>query len=492
MAYSASPVHAAGSCTTTSGTTTCTFSPTGSEDTFVVPAGVSTIYVVATGAPGAVGFFGGSAGRGAQVSGDLTVTPGQTLYVNVGGTPTNVAGTCFENVACIGGFNGGGSSLYAFGGRGGGGGGASDVRTVATPSSGDQSESLNSRLIVAGGGGGSGQGRGVASTTPPPQEVPAAMRDRTAAMVRRVHRRPEAQAGTRVARARAARGAAPRARAGRWGSAATAEVTSVAVASVAVAAAATTAVAAAGVSNRPVSAAGGGGGGSNLVPTGGTATIATTIGPSITISYTVPDNTAPSITAPPNITVEATGTDGAAVEFGTDEANGCSATDNADPQPVISYDPQSGSTFPIGTTPVTCTATDSSGNFATATFSVTVEDTAAPKVISTSPRDGGEVGPAANIRATFSEEMQSASVINAFKLFKKGSTNRIAAQVSYDAMTDTATLNPTTNLRRGATYKAVVSTVAEDEAGNRLDQNGSKGRLTAEGVVLRDRQLETH
>ena len=225
------------------------------------------------------------------------------------------------------------------------------------------------------------------------------------------------------------------------------------------------------------SAAGGGGGGSNLVPTGGTATIATTIGPSITISYTVPDNTAPSITAPPNITVEATGTDGAAVEFGTDEANGCSATDNADPQPVISYDPQSGSTFPIGTTPVTCTATDSSGNFATATFSVTVEDTAAPKVISTSPRDGGEVGPAANIRATFSEEMQSASVINAFKLFKKGSTNRIAAQVSYDAMTDTATLNPTTNLRRGATYKAVVSTVAEDEAGNRLDQNGSKDGL---------------
>ena len=44
-------------------------------------------------------------------------------------------------------------------------------------------------------------------------------------------------------------------------------------------------------------------------------------------------------------------------------------------------------------------------------------------------------------------------------------------------MTDTATLNPTTNLRRGATYKAVVSTVAEDEAGNRLDQNGSKDGL---------------
>jgi hypothetical protein len=70
--------------------------------------------------------------------------------------------------------------------------------------------------------------------------------------------------------------------------------------------------------------------------------------------------------------------------------------------------------------------------------------------------------------------MQPASVINAFKLFKKGSTNQIAAQVSYDAATDKATLNPTNNLRRGATYKAGVSTVAKDVEGNRLDQNGSK------------------
>ena len=73
--------------------------------------------------------------------------------------------------------------------------------------------------------------------------------------------------------------------------------------------------------------------------------------------------------------------------------------------------------------------------------------------------------------------MRSASVIDAFKLFKKGSTTKIAAQVTYDAATDTATLNPTNNLRRGATYKAVVSTGAKDEAGNRLDQDGSKSGL---------------
>ena len=107
----------------------------------------------------------------------------------------------------------------------------------------------------------------------------------------------------------------------------------------------------------------------------------------------------------------------------------------------------------------------------------TPPDTRAPKVKSTFPRGGGEVGPAANIRATFSEDMRPASVINAFKLFKKGSTNQIDAQVSYDAATDIATLNPINNLRRGVTYKAVVTTEAKDMAGNRLDQDGSNAGL---------------
>jgi Bacterial Ig-like domain len=67
--------------------------------------------------------------------------------------------------------------------------------------------------------------------------------------------------------------------------------------------------------------------------------------------------------------------------------------------------------------------------------------------------------------------------MNAFKLFRKGSTNQIDAQVSYDAATDTATLNPTNSLRRGLTYKAVVTTVAKDAAGNRLYQDDSTAGL---------------
>ena len=48
------------------------------------------------------------------------------------------------------------------------------------------------------------------------------------------------------------------------------------------------------------------------------------------------------------------------------------AMDNCGPAPAVVCNPPSGSTFPTGTTTVTCTATDSSGNTATCSFSVSV------------------------------------------------------------------------------------------------------------------------
>jgi hypothetical protein len=48
------------------------------------------------------------------------------------------------------------------------------------------------------------------------------------------------------------------------------------------------------------------------------------------------------------------------------------ATDNVDPNPALNCAPPSGATFPVGTTTVVCTASDSSGNTATATFNVIV------------------------------------------------------------------------------------------------------------------------
>lgn len=92
-----------------------------------------------------------------------------------------------------------------------------------------------------------------------------------------------------------------------------------------------------------------------------------------------PDTTAPVITSPGDIVAEATSADGAAVTF---EA---SAMDSKDGTVTLNASPTSGSTFAIGTTTVNLSATDAAGNDATASFTVTVQDTIAPAV--TAPVD---------------------------------------------------------------------------------------------------------
>jgi hypothetical protein len=117
-----------------------TFNFTGGEQTYTVPTGVDLLHVLAVGGAGAAG--GPPGGPGASVSAELPVTPGEVLYLVVGGNGAS------------GGFNGGGAHGAGEGpdGSGGTGGGASDVRTepIAEPGS------LSSRLVVAGGGGGGG------------------------------------------------------------------------------------------------------------------------------------------------------------------------------------------------------------------------------------------------------------------------------------------------------------------------------------------------
>jgi hypothetical protein len=103
----------------------------------------------------------------------------------------------------------------------------------------------------------------------------------------------------------------------------------------------------------------------------------------------------------------------------------------------------------------------------------------APKVISTIPKaDTTGVAPSDNVTANFSQDMDSNTINGTtFKLFKEGSTTKLAAAVSYYRRTAgrsaQATLDPTNPLLRGVTYKAVVTTGAKDLAGNPLDQNSS-------------------
>jgi hypothetical protein len=100
---------------------------TGCMQQVVIPPGVNQVTIAAFGAQG-VGMNGYLPGNGGMAAGILTVTPGQILYVYVGGQT---------------GFNGGGA-----GQNGANGGDGSDVRVGGN--------TFANRVIVAGGGGGAG------------------------------------------------------------------------------------------------------------------------------------------------------------------------------------------------------------------------------------------------------------------------------------------------------------------------------------------------
>ena len=86
----------------------------------------------------------------------------------------------------------------------------------------------------------------------------------------------------------------------------------------------------------------------------------------VTSWVTVVDTTLPVLTLPANLDVAATGPSGAAVTWVA------GATDLVDGTDPVLCAPSSGSTFPLGTTTVTCHATDTYGNEATGSFNVTV------------------------------------------------------------------------------------------------------------------------
>ena len=479
LAQSATPVQAAGSCETTSGTTTCTFSPTGSEDTFEVPDGVSSVQVVATGAPGAVGFTGGSAGRGARVSGDLTVDPGQTLYVNVGGAPTGVApgADCYPLSLCIGGFNGGGGA----GRYGGGGGGASDVREIPRAEAG----SLASRLIVAGGGGGSafgfdsedcpwvlgGSGGDAGSDGgdgPTCRTVPGGTGGKAGgANAGGAGGSPDGGSGSLGLGGNGGGQDGGGGGGGLFGGGGGGNFNT------------------AFVDPDPVFASGGGGGGgSSLDPDGGPTPTIATGGPSVTISYTGP-NTAPTAADDSASTDEDTLLTGNVLANDTDPEDdtltAIKVTDPANgtltlsPDGSFTYTPSAGFS---GTDSFTYKANDGTNDSNVATVTLTVNpvvspDQTAPRVSRVEPRDNATgVGPGTNVRAFFSEAMMEGSIdTDTVKMFKAGEDSARKATVTYDAASNKATLDPSADLRRGDRYRVVVTTRATDEAGNRLDQD---------------------
>ena len=354
-------------CVQSANTVTCTFSSTGSEQTFAVPTGVSSVSAAAVGGSGATGAgtdpgsSGGAGGFGAQVTGDLAVTGGETLYVEVAG---NGAGQ-------TGGFNGGaGSGAAAC--IGGGGGGASDIRTSSSSAGG----SSGSRLLVAAGGGGGGGGTShiCGFDTGPGGGGGSA-----------------GQPGTGVA---GGGGGAGTATAG--GSSGTAEAgCGGCVAGGPGVLAAGGAGAGGGMAGGgggggyfggggggegggAIGGGGGGGGGSNLVPAGGSAATDTTGTPSVSISYAV---STPAITSASNttfqtgragnFTVTTSGVPTPSLSESGALPSGVSFTDNGDGTATLSGTPADGTG---GTYPLTITASNGISPDASQTFTLTVQE----------------------------------------------------------------------------------------------------------------------
>ena len=115
----------------------------------------------------------------------------------------------------------------------------------------------------------------------------------------------------------------------------------------------------------------------SLFPMGTTTVNCSTIdsrGNSVQGSFnvSVTDNAPPVLTLPSNITVIAPNASGVVVSFVA------SANDLVDGPVPVTCVPASGSLFPIGTTTVNCSATDSQGNTAQGSFTITVIGDAPP------------------------------------------------------------------------------------------------------------------
>jgi len=104
------------------------------------------------------------------------------------------------------------------------------------------------------------------------------------------------------------------------------------------------------------------------------------------------DETPPVIACAVDTTLACTASGGTVFGFSV------TATDDIDPDPSVVCTPASGTTFPVGTTTVTCTARDAAGNESTCAFDVTVEPgvgTLSGRVLADCPQAGS---PLAGVR----------------------------------------------------------------------------------------------
>ncbi len=165
---------------------------------------------------------------------------------------------------------------------------------------------------------------------------------------------------------------------------------------------------------------------------------------SASVTYTV-DNTPPTITCPANIVVPTDpGKCSAAVNYPS-----VMATDNCSGV-TVATNPPSGSVFQKGTTTVTATATDASGNTTTCSFTVTVEDKEKPVLNLpadiVNPTDPGQCSAVVNYTVTATDNCPGVTAVSnppSGSAFPKGTTTVIATATDTSGNTATRSFTVT-------------------------------------------------
>src|SRR6185503_7476135 len=126
-------------------------------------------------------------------------------------------------------------------------------------------------------------------------------------------------------------------------------------------------------------------------------------------TVTVEDKENPALQLPANLIVGAElGKSTAVVQFNVTGSDNCSSVS-------VVCTPVSGSVFPLGTTPVNCTATDSAGNTAQGSFTVQVADREPPVVTVPGnmivPTDPGQGTAVVNFSVTIQDNVPGATLV---------------------------------------------------------------------------------
>ena len=108
-------------------------------------------------------------------------------------------------------------------------------------------------------------------------------------------------------------------------------------------------------------------------------------------------------------------------------------------------------------------------------------DTSAPSIAVRAPSAGAtNVAVASNVTVTFDEPMDPATITGStFRLRAQGAGSDVAAAVTYDPVTTTATLDPAADLANGTTYDVTVAATVADASGNQLGSTAPWAFTTA-------------